>query len=244
MENGGIIFLIKRYIATGRVHPERADINFSQIIWEIPDEGRVVASCDSSQLTVITELSCIDGWISAYIAAEHFAYIIIGALGFSLGSGYSVELIQVTEEDGTPHVFGVRPTGDREDDTLGFTPHDLIMNRSFRLANENIFFRLALRDYIRAITDPTDCPTYCYRAVESIKSACDFKSEGNKWENMHEALGTDQNTINEMIKKYADPVRHGNWINTLQTTKIIRWRMLSLTRDILLKFLDYALPIS
>jgi hypothetical protein len=233
--------LAKRYIATGRVHPERADINISQIAWEIPDEGRVIISCDSSQLTVITELSYIDGWISAYIAAEHFAYIIIGALGFSLGSGYSVELIQVTEEDGTPHVFGVRPTGDHEDDTLGFSPHGPIMNRAFRLANENIFFRLALRDYLRAIIDHIDCPTYCYRAIESIKSAFAFKSGKDDWVIMHDALGTDKNMIEKDVKFYADSVRHGNWINTPVTDKHIRWKMLKLTRDILNKYLDYEL---
>lgn len=43
------------------------------------------------------------------IVAEEIATILVGALGFSLGSGYWVELIQVTEEEGTPHVFGVRP---------------------------------------------------------------------------------------------------------------------------------------
>lgn len=234
--------MVKRYVATGRVHPERADINFSQITWEIPDEGRVTASCDSSQITVITELSSIDGWISASISAEHFAYIIIGALGFSLGSGYSVELIQVTEEDGTPHVLGVRPTGDHEKDTLGFTPHGPIMNRAFQLANENIFFRLALRDYLRAITDPIDCPTYCYRTIESIKSAFAFKFGRDDWNIMHKALGTNKNTIEIAIKSYADPTRHGNWIYTPVTDKHIRWKMLKLTRDILNKYLDYELP--
>jgi len=35
-----------KYIATGRVHPERANISFGPIAWEIPGQGNVVASCE------------------------------------------------------------------------------------------------------------------------------------------------------------------------------------------------------
>ena len=189
-----------RYVVTGRVHPERADINFSQIEWQVPDQGRVVAQCDSSQITILLDLASIDGWATAYIAADHFATIVIGALGFSLGSGYSVELIQVTEEDGTPHVFGVRPTGDTPEITLGFDPHHPTFNRAFQLANQSVFFRLALRDLFHAINDPTDCATYCYRAVESIKSAFVSKTGHDRWDEMHAALGTDWATIDATIK--------------------------------------------
>lgn len=230
-----------RYVVTGRIHPERADIRFSTVEWQIPNDGRVVASCDSSQITICLELSSIDGWITAFIAAEHFAMIIVGALGFSLGSGYSVELIQVTEENGTPHVFGVRPTGLTPEQTLGFDPHGHVLNRAFELANANIFFRLALRDFLRAITDPTDCATYCFRAIECIKSAFISKTGKDRWDDMHAALGTDKATINSTIKDFADPIRHGNWVNVKPTDGETRWRMLLLTRDTLLKFMDYEL---
>ncbi|MEN9659186.1 MAG: hypothetical protein RL571_2651 [Pseudomonadota bacterium] len=233
-----------RYIATGRVHPERADIQFGPIEWQIPDKGRVVAQCDSSQITVLVELASIDGWANAYIAADHFAIIVIGALGFSLGSGYSVELIQVTEEDGTPHVFGVRPSGDTSDQTLGFDPHGPIFNRALQLANQSVFFRFALRDYLRGINDITDCATYCYRAIESIKAAFVSKTDNARWDEMHAALGTDRVTIDARIKTFADPVRHGNWVNAPSTDGETRWQMLLLTRDILLRYLDHELPNS
>lgn len=231
-----------RYIVTGRVHPERADIRFGPVQWQIPDQGRVIAQCDSSQVTVLLELTSIDGWLTAYIAAEHFAIIVIGALGFSLGSGYSIELIQVTEEDGTPHVFGVRPTGPSPNQLLGFDPHIPIFNRAFKLANQNIFFRLALRDFLRAINDTTDCATYCYRAIESIKSAFVSKTGKDRWDEMHTALGTNRVTIDATVKNFADPVRHGNWISAPPTDGKIRWEILLLTRNILLGYLDYELP--
>ncbi len=233
--------MAERYVAIGRVHPERADINFSEITWDIPNEGKVTASCSASQLTVALELNHIDGWVSAKITAEHFAYIIVGALGFATGSGYSVEVIQVIEENGTPHVIGVRPTGSSPNETLGFTPHDSMLNSAFKLANKNVFFRLALRDYLRAINDVVDCPTYCYRAIESIKSAFAYNTGKDGWETMHNALGTNKEVIENNLKKYADPIRHGNWIATQVTNKDDRWEMLFLTRNLLVKFIDYEL---
>ena len=231
-----------KYIVTGRVHPERADISFSKIIWEVSDDGSVAAECDASQITLKLKLASIDGWNTAFVRAEQFANIIVGALGFSLGSGYSVELIQVTEEDGTPHVFGVRPVGPTPDQTLGFAPHLPILNRVLHLSNKDVFFRLALQDYLRAYTAIIDCATYCYRAIEGIKSSFVFKTGNNSWDEMHSALGTDKQTIEETIKIFADPVRHGNWVNAKDTDGVMRWKMLVLTRDILLKYLDYANP--
>jgi hypothetical protein len=231
-----------RYVATGRIHPERADIRFTRIEWNIPEYGRVFAQCDASQVTILLDLTSIDGFVTAYITAEHFAHIVVGALGFSLGSGYSVELIQVTEEDGTPHVFGVRPMGGIPAQTLGFEPHDPVFNRAFTLANQDLFFRLALRDYLRAITDSTDCATYCFRAIESLKSAFVFKTGKDCWQPIHEALGTDRAMIDNTIKTFADPIRHGNWINAKLTDASTRWKMLLLTRDILLKYLEHELP--
>lgn len=230
-----------RYIVTGKVLPERADISFSKVKWDAEGDGWVTAVCDASQVTLVLELASVDGWLSAHITAEHFAMIIVGALGFSLGSGYSVELINVIAEDGTSHILGVRPTDpDGQGTTLGFAPHEPTLVSAFTLATSNIFFRLALRDYSRAINDASDCPTYCYRAVESIMSDFAFEaSVENGWRLMHAALGTQKSQIEDVIKCYADPIRHGNWITARATTHEIRWKMLSLTRDILEKFMSY-----
>ncbi len=232
-----------RYVATGRIHPERADIRFSPIEWTIENDGRVVASCDASQLTVVLDLASIDGFITAYITAESFAHIVVGALGFTLGSGYSVELIQVTEESGTPHVFGVRPDLDGGG-TLGFDPNLRVFQRAFELANRDVFFRLALRDFLRAIREVQDCATYCYRAIEAIKSAFVTKTGHDRWDDMHQALGTDRTLIDNTVKQYADPVRHGNWIEARPTDRFIRSKMLLLTRDILKKYLDREIPLT
>jgi hypothetical protein len=226
-----------RYVATGRIHPERADVSFNPIEWRVERDGRIVASCDSSQVTVLLDLASIDGFITASIAAEHFAQLVVGALGFSLGSGYTIEIVQVTEEDGTPHVFGVRPTVEGGG-TLGFDPYLPIFRRAFERSNRDVFFRLALRDFLRAINEVQDCATYCYRAIEGIKSAFVAMTGNDRWEDMHAALGTDRASIEETVKQYADPVRHGNWIDLKPTDSLIRSKMLVLTRDILMRYLD------
>jgi len=59
---------------------------------------------------------------------------------------------------------------------------------------------------------------------------------------MHKVLGTDRTSITSVVKDYADPVRHGNWIEAKPTDKFIRWRMLELTRDILAKYLNHEQP--
>jgi hypothetical protein len=231
-----------RYVATGRIHPERADIHFNRIEWVVEKDGRVSASCEASQLTVILELASIDGFITAYVAAESFAQIVVGALGFTLGSGYSVELIQVTEENGTPHVFGVRP--DLEGGgTLGFDPKRRVWERAFEISNHDLFFRLALRDYLRAIRETQDCAMYCYRAIEAIKAAFVTTTGHNRWDDMHKTLGADSTSIEATIKQYADPVRHGNWIEAKPTDRFIRSKMLVLTRDILRAYLDHVAPL-
>lgn len=59
---------------------------------------------------------------------------------------------------------------------------------------------------------------------------------------MHTALGTDRATIASTIKDYADPIRHGNWVNAKPTNGQERWKMLQLTRETLVKYLDFSEP--
>jgi hypothetical protein len=227
-----------KYIATGRVHPERADVRFSTIHMNTGGGGSISVHCDASQITVALDHSSLDGYISAYAMATDFAYMVIAAMGFSLASGYSVEIVQVTEQDGVPHVMGVRVPG------LEFTPHDPMFERALRHSAEDLFFRLALRDYTRAIVDIRDCATYCYRSIEAVKAACSMRAGDESWKPMHDALGTDRDVITAAVKNFADPVRHGNWSNAPTTNAVQRFEMLRVTRDVLVKYLDYARPVA
>ena len=97
-----------RYIVTGRVHPERADVHFNIPTMEPATGGSISVHCEASQLTVVLENQDIDGARSAFLMAEQVAQTFISSLGFSLGTGYVVELLQVIEETGAVHVFGTR----------------------------------------------------------------------------------------------------------------------------------------
>lgn len=235
-----------KYVCTGLVHPERANVQFERCELKSKDWS-VTITCDASQITVVLDIPPDNGRIPAFIAhdiAGNVANMVVGALGFSLGLGYSIEITQVIEPDGTPHVFGVSPSGRESGQTLQIEPYIPAFNRALHLSGRDIYFRLALQDYLRAINDVRDCPTYCYRAIEAIKSAFQGKAESDQWNAMHAALGTDRNTIENKVKQYADPTRHGNWMNEKLPTAKQRWEMLSLARDILVKYMEYAEPPS
>src|SRR3569832_16358 len=111
-----------RYVVTGRVQPERAEIYFGRVEMGIGEKGKAIVSCDASQITVVLDLPNIDGWISAMVTAEDVASIVVGSLASPLCSGSSLELIQLTQQPSTPHAFRVRPVyPERDGDTLPFT---------------------------------------------------------------------------------------------------------------------------
>ena len=222
-----------RFIATGRVHPERTAAGFTTIEMGSSDGGTFTVSCDASQLSVVLNHPSIQDSASAKTSAEHFAQSVVSALGYSLGCGYSVEITQVVAESGHPTVFGVQPG------RLGFEPNNPTFEHTLRLAIEDLFFRLALRDYVRALTDEIDCALYCYRAIESLRSSFEAPSESESWVAMHAALGTTRELIQDKVKAFADPIRHGNWASAPPVTSRDRLEMLRITRDILHKYLEH-----
>src|SRR5262249_28071952 len=192
------------------------------------DGHSLTISCDSSQLTVVADLASVEGYLDAFIMVEQVAQAVVSALGFALGTGYSVELIQVVTESGESYTMGVRP-GD-----LHFDPFGPVFLAASELAKKDVFFRLALRDYARAIGQTIDCANYCYRAIEAIKSA--FGPDAQGWLEMHGALGTNRDEI-DAVKGYADAVRHGNWSAAKPTTSADRNRILQITRGLLTRYL-------
>ena len=210
-------------------------LTFHTVCVEFGDNLKSTVSCDSSQIIVVLDVPW-DDVVRAHIRAKEVSAIVVGALGFSKGYGYSVEITQVTEQEGESRVFGVMPAKTLQ---IG-TDHIPAYQRALQLSARDIVFRRALRDYLRAITDETDCAFYCYRAIEAIKSTFPGKDDKQQWNAMHAALKTDEDTIKNTVQEYAQPVRHGNWIKERPTTSSERWDMQRLTRDILVKYLDYV----
>jgi len=229
-----------RYIATGKILPERADIRFPPIEWRIPDEGSVVAHCDASQVTIVLDLPAIDGWATAYLQARHFGLMTVGTLGLALGGAYSIELVQVMAENGNPHVFGAEAVGRLPEETLRLDQPETIFTRGIELANKDVHFRLAIRDYLRAIEDAVDCAMHCDRALDALEAGCAAR-DGTAPQPLEAVLGIEPGAIDRLVRPYATPVRVGPRFNAPPTDNDMRWRMLRLVREALLKYLDRPL---
>ncbi len=215
-----------KYIVTGRVHPERANVNIDLPPMHPIGGGQILVRCEASQLTVVLTDQPIEGYISAFMLAEHIAQAAVSALGFSLATGYVVELVQVIEESGVVHIFGVRAPD------LVFEPHEAVFAASVQLVGSDLAFRMAVADYGNALRDSYRCASLCFRAIEAIKSGFGPGSDNEQWSRMHAALGTLREPIDTTVKKFADAIRHGDWANTVLTDSAQRLAMLKVTRDV------------
>jgi hypothetical protein len=73
---------IMKYIATGRVHPERADVNIPTTPpWRPAGGGEISVHSESSQLTVTLTDPPVDGYVEAFLLAQHVAESVVSALG-------------------------------------------------------------------------------------------------------------------------------------------------------------------
>ena len=93
---------------------------------------------------------------------------------------------------------------------------------------------------MRALIDHHDCAFYCYRAIEAVSKSFAASVGGSGWQEMHVALGTNKEEINSKVKIYADPVRHGNWVEAKGLNNQERFELLDCTQRLLLAFLKYG----
>ena len=233
---GGLVFEM-RYVVFGRVQPERADVWLSgPQVFRTPNGHVYTVRASSSQLTVIADVPEGTGHRDVFVMAEHFAEVAVSALSFAHGTGWHVELVQVVSEE--VETYGVRPG------QLEFDPAGEMFSRALELGKRDLYFRLALRDYVRAMRDTLDCAHYCYRAIEAIKSAFDTSAGASGWTAMHTTIGTTREEIGRVVKDFADPVRHGNWANFPAVTAAQRHEMLTMTRRILANYVGHVSPPS
>jgi len=221
-----------KFFISGKVLPERAAVQFSEIAMDMKQHGYLKITCDAGQLNAIFDTPIKDV-VRAKLTVEHNAQMIVSALGFSLNCGYSVEIINVfsSDEEDQGIVFGVKA------DTKNEFEQPKIFKDSLLFSGENVYFRMALRDYMRAITDHMDCAFYCYRALEAITKSYSTGQGSQGWLDLHKDLGTNREDVDNKITNFASPVRHGRWAEAKSTTSAQRMEMLSYTQSILLKIL-------
>lgn len=219
----------------GRVIPERASVEFPPVTWVAPDGVSVSVHCVCSQLNVHFDWPNPPDLLTIFYSAEHVAEGVVAAFGFTLGTGYAVEMLQLIDSAGETHVFGVRPGG------LEFQEVGNVFEKAQGLARDDVFFRFALRDYMSAIRSPADCAAFCYRAVESLKNAVESKSGSveNGWEQLRRIAGSTRDEFEEIVKRFAHPIRHGNWTELPPPDANQRYAMLTLTRTYIARYLKF-----
>lgn len=224
-----------KFIATGRVHPERAEVNISQF-FESNEVASIRMYVGASQIVIHIDDPRIECVRSAHTISEHYAQAMVSSLGLANGCGYTAEITQILDYE-----FGVQVIGVGEEE-LASEEHDMVFNNALRLTFRDPFFRFALLDYTSAITDKLGCANSCFRVFESLAKAIDgSKRDKYNWEQFHLALGTDKATIDRLVKNFADPVRHGNWVELADMTWDNRAEMLVFTKDVLIRYIAYAL---
>lgn len=218
-----------RFTIVGRVYPENAAVWFKRIESPTVGGGHFCAECQFSQLYVDFQDPKVSDLDSVKITAENLAQTYVGAIGFANGANYSVDITQVIREDGLSHCYGPK------DESLAFNDETTFLECA-SLAGEESYFRFAVLDYCKSITNQIECGFYCYRAIEAIK--CAFQDD---WSKMHASLGTTKAEIETIVKIKADAIRHGNWSAIPITTHADRCAARRLTRDILHKYLKYRM---
>jgi len=202
------------YIFTGKVMPERANVNISAPPFhvEAKDAGisfDAIVSIGASQVSVVLNTETVNADLSTlknYV--EDTVKILVDAYGYLSGRGYDIEITSVVEPKGKQIVFGVgiyQLEQAQSERPLAF--HELI-----EVMNKSPHLRRALGDLREAIRSSLDTGFFCYRAIESIrqsfKKAEDGDKDGPSWERLRNALRIDRSWMDYLVK-FATPQRHG-----------------------------------
>lgn len=230
------------YMLTGVVHPERADVNVTSTRIELGDTGDVINfSIYKSRIAFTVEASNLlneEGMNSLRLFAEEQVRSVVDSLGFLVGCGYDIEIIQCIEPLHQGHlVFGVEEKYLCE---LNYAelinPIELIkiLNGEF-----GAYLRRCLNDLRLAIRTPKDSAFYCYRAIECLthyflNNGASKKSDA--WEMFRDKLSISKDQI-MYIKNAADPIRHGN---PLEEQTADRRKVMTDTWDITMKFIKFT----
>lgn len=223
-----------KFIAVGRIHPERADTRFPSY-FQSNETSSIRLFCWASQIVIHINDPRYDDIRTARMNAEHYAQAFISALGLASGGAYVAEITQILDYEDNVNVLGVR------EEELSLEDQQSVFDDAVMIGLRDPFFRFALMDYTRAIADPVGCAYSCYRAIESLSKAIGgSKKDSYNWIQLNSVLGTDEDTIKRVVKNFSDPIRHGNWVELTQMTWDQRTAMLLFTRDVLIKYMKYG----
>jgi hypothetical protein len=181
------------YIFTGRVVPERANINVNPVkisfVARVAGfQGDITISIVSSQICLRLETRDVDVHLDTmrnYV--EHTARTLVDLFGFTAGNGYYTELSYVVDPQGQQTVLG-NPIRDlmelNPERPMPFQKLLPIMVKSHLLPR--------VLEYLReAVRSPFDTGFMCYQAVDTLRKNFikeeDYE-DNQSWERMMENL--------------------------------------------------------
>ena len=243
------------YTFSGLVHPERADVNIvlpEQIITSLDGSfsGRVALNIQRSQIGVVVRMdNPVEDIKTLKNGVRDFVKSAVDLLGYFMGCGYDVEIIQVVDDKTLRQtVFGVDvPILSAYREKLNESGENKFLE-FFQMAAtaEGMFLRRAINDLSSAIKSPVDTGFYCYRAIETIKqyfaTTIDSKSDNAIWSEMRSDLDIERSRI-DFIKEFADATRHGDYRDLsepkLNPTSDDRDEMFKIAWDIVFRFMEH-----
>jgi hypothetical protein len=195
------------YIFTGKVIPERSDININPVkisfVARVAGfQGETTISIASAQICVRLDTRDVD--VSPYTMRNYVEYAVrtlVDLYGFTEGNGYYVELSYVVDPQGQQTILGNPIKSLKEIETERPLPLQKllpVMVRSHLLPR--------VLEYLReAVRSPFDTGFMCNRALDTIRK--NFVQEGDyqdnqSWERMLECLRIDAGWIKE-LQNYA-----------------------------------------
>ena len=202
------------YIFSGKVLPERANVNITTIEFEIEAidagiSGTAIISVAVSQVSIVFNTNNDLDIMTLKNYVENIVRTLVDSYGYLSGRGYDIEITSVVDNKGKHTVFGVGISELEKSQNERPLNYDQILT----VTTKSQHIHRAFGDLREAIRSPVDTGFFCYRAVESIRQNFKKENDGDNyklsWERFRKSLLLDRSWI-DTIKKFADPVRHGD----------------------------------
>ncbi|MBS0157381.1 MAG: hypothetical protein JSS26_02185 [Nitrospira sp.] len=210
---------MKAYIFTGKIIPERALLDITEVQFgilaseDVPPGELFVEIIKSQIIARFLAPAEVKNIFSLRNAVEDAVRMLLDAAGYFHGYGYDVEIVSlILPESSQKYVFGIDvPVLAGLCEKVGLTYNDIMAAVA---KSDGGHLRHALADVREAIKSPRDTGFFCYRAIESLKNCCAFRNhmlpeDSASWERFRETYSITKEQIMK-IKMFADQARHGN----------------------------------
>ena len=246
---------IHRYIFSGKVHPERVDFSIQQSIGAYfeSDGQRIELNISISKSILVIEMTTDivleEGETNKIETIKNNVLdttsMIVDSFCYVKSVNYDLEISDIRcDELGFYYEFGVQGEWnliiDDKQVKIDFTKIIIVLS-DLRFK----FIAHALSDFRRSIKYPAMTASFCYRAIETIRSSYfedpdindETKRRKDGWSKFRSCLSISLEEI-QSINKYSIPNRHGRYPFISYDE---RERIMNLTRKIINAMLEEAI---